>query len=355
MISRLRTGILLPFFLFTGAFAASQPRILPVDISAESDTGLSGIMSRVVNLELQRTGLAADPWIISGSPGPAQSDLLEKAEESGARFIFVQNHVKNGPHIETRFSFIESENGETIFQSRRIFTYDLGIDTRIAAEIRELLEDSRVRSAIEKALREQPVILDAARAPPPQASVPPAAENGEPARTIHFEPGLSIPIPSPGPVFDIQASPVFLFGDYGNIFPYGAAAALFGGYRLILFDQIIEAGIRLGAMQMFPGDLAIDGKVLNFLFAVEARWLALTYPELKLIPRAAIGPAVITARIPGREALMKTVLHGQAGVAVGIKTSLRTEIGMELGYIIMLEGSSPIMGFMPTLSFKFLP
>lgn len=350
MISRLRTGILTAIFLFTGAFAASQPRILPVDISAESDTGLSGIMSRVVNLELQRTGLAADPWIISGSPGPAQSELRKKAEESGARFIFVQNHVKNGPYIEARFSFIESENGETVFQSRRIFTYDLGIDTRIAAEIRELLEDSRVRSAIEKALREQPVIPDAARAPPP-APVPPA----EPARTIHPEPGLSIPIPSPGPVFDIQASPVFLFGESGDVFPYGAAVMLFGGYRLILFEQIMEAGIRLGAMQMFPGDMAIDGKVFNFLFAAEARWLALAYPELKLMPRAAIGPAVITARVPGRETLMKTVIHGQAGIAVGIKTSLRTEIGLELGYIIILEDSNPIMGFMPTLSFKFLP
>jgi len=269
--------------------------------------------------------------------------LIEsEAQKSGSRYALVVQYVPGETWIDVEFSLYDGSENTPLAVRSLSSPIDIDLDSRVSEVVRDLIAVTDLDRERTAGTSLEGFSLQ--EAPPSSSRTPAAGFPGQPVGTQSVA-GVDLAVLTSG---------LLLLGEASELFTYGVAGTLAGGYRAPL-DRV---GLTFGARGSFIHALANEGVEGGSLYVVTVG------------PDARIGtpyrtPARLSARVSGgaaivivsraEETLAKTELFAESGVGARLPLGPRFAIGLELNFIIVFEPDLPLMGVSPSLTVSMEP
>lgn len=342
--------------LTVSAVAQSPESVLQAVSGTPADVDLMNVIAGSARVELFRAGLddQSPPLLGRGLDTAAiRAEAVVRGVDYVVTILFTGDGTGASAEGDITFdvSLYRVSDG-TLLGSTTIDTFvDLTLDSRVARAVRGLVFDAGING--ERIVREDP--------PPVEEGPEVAGPSDSPGVTAApvVMPQVSAPRPreEPGKGIGVAAhgAPFLLVGDASDTFQYGANGFLTATYRPGFSRLGFEAGLRTGAIRLFPNENISPGEAYLVIAGPEIGLGTVYRKPARVALRFSGGVSVITVRPEGGELLAKAVPYAAGGIEALVSVWKSISVGIHADYVIIFEEQLPVMGLSPAVVVRLGP
>ena len=329
-------GVLL---VLAGAAAHANDSVLQVFVGSEVDSRVEEVLYLAAGVELTRAGLTSrrTQVPVTDSSGAIDRSLVSQAaDRAGADLVLLMAYERRASEIHIELLLDRPSFDGPLAERSMTTPFDLDLDSRVAAVVRELIEEA----GVERSRTAQTSIEGFGFSPRPPAAGPAAPE---PTVIPPELPRVS------GPEFAVATSGLLVVGGATELFRYGVAGSLSGGYVPAGRRLGILVGARSSVIRFFTEESVVGGDLYVVTAGPDIHIGSAYRSPARVAVRSSAGVAALVI-VGAEETLAKSVPFVDLGVAVRLPLGRVISIGMEVNYLTVLEPDFPLMGFTPAFT-----